>query len=661
MPTDPEPEPANAPAASKATPALHAAASRGDLELVQTLLDTSEQQVDEQDASGATALLVAAREGHLPVVELLVARGAGAAAATKNASTPLMLAALHGRTPVVAFLLAQCPAAKSSIDAINGSNYSALHCAASEGHVEVVRLLLDHGADKEVTADGWRPLHVACSKEHTAVVALLLSRGASVDAVMQDGITALHFVALQCSVELAGLLLDAGAGVQTGAGETRMTSLHLAAVRGDVAMCQFLVGRGAEVTAETAAKITPFFTAAERGHLEAAKYFASVDSEWKTRKSPIHVVAANGFTEVLTFLLAEGVDVETEDEFGLTALCVAAVRDQVEIVKKLLAAGANVNKKAVESDAYSSLHYCAELGREEVAKLLIASGADIHATTGAGHEPFHVAAIHGHIAIISLLLENGVDPFVEGGGELVAPHLAAAAGRLGVLQYLVDNGLGRDLDKETNGVTPLSLAAAAGHPEVVAFLLQWQDKSGADEELKIARRTDALAGAIEGNHLEIVKLLCEQGRASIDMLTTKDTTALHIAAAVGSAEIVTYLLELHHASVQARIGAGLTPLLYAATAGHAHVIEVLLSHGASPDEAVEDSSEPELNGTAGVHFAALYAHVNVLETLLAHGANVNARTSQGTGVLECARDCDDADAIPGVLAFLQAHGATEDA
>ncbi|TYZ61590.1 hypothetical protein PybrP1_003466 [[Pythium] brassicae (nom. inval.)] len=669
MVTDPEPAhtfhsaatvPLSNVALDQAPPALHAAAASGDLELVQTLLSKEHANIDERDASGATALLVAAREGRLPVVQLLLASGADAAAATNNASTPLMLAALHGRAEVVALLLAQSPEVVGAINAVNGSSYSALHCAASEGHVEVARLLLDYGADLEVTVDGWRPLHVACSKEHVAVVALLLSRGASVDAVMQDGITALHFVALQCSVELARVLLDAGAGLQTGAGETRMTPLHLAAVRGDLAMCQFLVSRGAQAQAETIAKITPFYTAAERGHLEVAKYLASADTEWKARKSPVHVVAANGFTDVLAFLLAEGVDVEAGDEFGLTALCVAAVRDQVDIVKMLLAAGANVNAKTAESDAYSCLHYCAELNREEVMKLLIASGADIRATTGAGHTPLHVAAIHGHVAIISLLIESSADPFAESGGQVSVPHLAAAAGRLAVLQYLVDNGLARDLDCEADGVTPLSLAAAAGHLEVVAFLLQWQDeRGGADDELKLALRADALTCAIEGSHVEIVKLLCEQGRASIDMLATKDTTALHIAAAIGSAEIVAYLLEAQHASVRARIGAGLTPLLYAATAGHARIVEALLAHGASVDEAVEHSSEPELDGTAAVHFAALYAHLNVLETLVAHGANVNARTSQGTGALECARDCDDADAIPAVVAFLQAHGATD--
>lgn len=659
---DPDPEPVVADAAAHSAkapapvPELHEAASRGNLALVQSLLELPEHSVDERDASGATLLMVAARDGQLPVVELLVQRGADVTLKNKNQSTALMFAALHGRAAIAAFLLAQ-PAAVERINDMNVGCYSALHCATSEGHLEVVQLLLDHGADAEVTNDGWRPLHVACSKNYVAIIKLLLKHGVDVNAPMQDGITALHFVALHGSIELATLLLDAGAGIAIGAGESHMTPLHLAAVRGDVAMIQFLLDHGAQVDTETTARATPFYTAAEHGHLEAAKLFASIDAQWKTHKSPIHVVAANGFADVLAFLLESGVDIELPDDHGLTPLCVAAVRDQVETVNALIAAGANVNAKTAEADGYSCLHYCAELGRVEIMAILIAHGADIHARTAMGHSPFNVATIHGHVPVLSLLLEHGADPLADGAGHFFAPHLAATTGRLAVLEYLATNGFTRDFEHETSGVTPMSLAAAAGHLNVVAFLMEFQDTSGAPDAAKTARRTEALIGAIEGEHLDIVKYLCERGGAGIEMLETKDTTALHTAAAIGNVPIVEYLLTTQHASVRARNAAGLTPLLYAATAGHAHVVDVLLAHGASVDEVVEHSCEPELDGTASIHFAALYAHMNVLETLVAHGANINAKTSQGTGVLDCARDCDDEAAIPHVVAFLEAHGA----
>ncbi|GAB9475896.1 hypothetical protein Gpo141_00012972 [Globisporangium polare] len=646
-----------------AVPALHDAAARDDVALVQSLLSSPSHSVDELDASGASALLVAAREGHCAVVELLVAHGADVALKNQNQSTALQFASLHGHTAVATFLLTHQSDASvvQQIDDMNTSGYSALHCAAREGHAEIAQLLLDHGANVEVTSDGWHPLHTACVKNHVEIVRLLLSRGANVNAAMGDGVTPLHHAALHGSMELAELLLNAGAGAETCAGESHMSPLHLAALRGDVAMIEILVGSGAQTDSESAVGTMPFYTAAQHGHLDAVKLLTGVDTQWKERKSPIHVVTANGFTDVLKFLIAEGVDVDLRDEYGLTPLCVAVVSDQVDALHVLIAAGANVNVLNQQAGDYTVLHYAAELGREEAMKaLIVTGGGDVHVKNDTGHTSFLVAALHGHVGVLSVLLENGADPLV-GEDEFSAAHLAATTGQLQVLEYLLANGLTRDFEKETNGVSPLSLAASAGHIGVVQFLVEYQvsNNSSHTRETQLALRTEALTGAIEGDQLEIVRLLCENG-ASVDMLATKDTTALHTAAAVGSTEVVEYLLDVQHADLQTRNSAGLTALLYAATAGHSHIVGVLIAHGAPVDEAVDHSVNPELNGTTSVHFAALYGYVDVLETLLKHGANINAKTSQGTGALECARECDNTEEIPRVVEFLVAHGAVEE-
>lgn len=658
---DPEPEPAGAALteeASKLT-VLHDAAAQGDVARVQSLLASASHRVDELDSSGASALLVAAREGHVAVAELLVSQGADMNRKNQNQSTALQFASLHGHTAVTAFLLTQSDVVQQ-IDDMNASGYSALHCAAREGHVEIAQLLLDHGANIEVTSDGWHPLHTACVKNHVEIARLLLSRGVNVNASMGDGVTPLHHATLHGSVDLTELLLDAGAEIDVCAGESRMSPLHLAALRGDMKVIGFLVGHGgAQVDSECAAGTTPFYTAAQHGHLDAAVYFSSLDEHWKERKSPIHVVTANGFTDLLKFLLAEGVDVNMSDEYGLTPLCVAVVSDQVDALHVLIDAGANVNKEIHQAGDYTALHYAAELGREEAMKTLIATGdSDVHAKTDASHTPFLLAALHGHVGVLSVLLENGAEPFADE-DEFSAAHLAATTGQLDVLQYFLSNGLTQDFEKETNGVSPLSLAASAGHLNVVQFLIEYQVSNVGTSEAQTALRTEALTGAIEGGQLEIVKLLCENG-ASTDMLATKDTTALHTAAAVGSTEIVEYLLVEQHVDLQTRNSAGLTALLYAATAGHGHVVEVLIAHGAPVDEAVANSVNPELHGTTSVHFAALYGYVDVLETLLKHGANINAKTSQGTGALECAKEGDNTEEIPRVVEFLMAHGTRED-
>jgi 26S proteasome non-ATPase regulatory subunit 10 len=68
-----------------------------------------------------------------------------------------------------------------------------LHHAASAGHVDILQLLLNHGASvNAVNNDGRTPLHYAASWGHVDILQLLLSHGASVNAVDKEGGTPLH-------------------------------------------------------------------------------------------------------------------------------------------------------------------------------------------------------------------------------------------------------------------------------------------------------------------------------------------------------------------------------------------------------------------------------------------------------------------------------------
>lgn len=246
-------------------------------------------------------------------------------------------------------------------------------------------------------------------------------------------------------------------------------------------------------------------------------------------------------------------------------------------------------------------------------------------------------------------------------------HLAAMNDQVEVLKYLLASGLSQDFERKTNDVSPMAMAALTGHLGIVQFLIEFQNSN--DNENQHALRTEALASAIEGSHLEIVKLLCENG-ASTDMLARRDTTALHIAAAIGSIEIVEYLLEAQHVDLNVRNSTGVTAFMYAATTGRANIVELLIVHGAPVDEAIENSTDPVQNGTTSAHFAALYGQVDVLTVLLEHGADLNAKTLQGTSVLRCARNSgsmaqaageeEDATASAQTVEFLLAHGALED-
>ena len=88
------------------------------------------------------------------------------------------------------------------------------HWAARKGHVDILQLLLNHGASvNAVDSFGYTPLHAAARQGHVDILQLLLNHGASVNAVDNFGGTPLHYAAREGHVDILQLLLSHGVSV----------------------------------------------------------------------------------------------------------------------------------------------------------------------------------------------------------------------------------------------------------------------------------------------------------------------------------------------------------------------------------------------------------------------------------------------------------------
>lgn len=218
------------------------------------------------DHLGETALHLAASHGYLEVVRTLIDAGAPLDTTNRAGATALRLAAREGRLEVVELLLSKPQARR-----VHPPQATALHEAVSARHLPVVLRLLDAGLPVDAQDEAGRTaLHRAAVYPYAPkVLEALLARTPRTDIRDWDGRTALES-ALAGNVTLAaGALLVHNARAVAGAANAA-TPLHYAARNGNLQMVEQLLLAGAEVMAKDEHGLSPFFHAATNGHLRVA-------------------------------------------------------------------------------------------------------------------------------------------------------------------------------------------------------------------------------------------------------------------------------------------------------------------------------------------------------------------------------------------------------
>ncbi|KAF9116854.1 hypothetical protein BGX27_009735 [Mortierella sp. AM989] len=151
---------------------------------------------------------------------------------------------INGQPELVQEILTQSPKLKDSIDSISSATgMNPLHFAASRGHEEIVRILIDHaGAGVEVQdREGETALLKASYSGYFPIVCFLLKRGANVHQRDKDGWTALHNASSKGFIDIAQVLLEKGEADINARSKMGHTPLINAASKGDVAMVLYFL------------------------------------------------------------------------------------------------------------------------------------------------------------------------------------------------------------------------------------------------------------------------------------------------------------------------------------------------------------------------------------------------------------------------------------
>ena len=208
---------------------------------------------------------------------------------------------------------------------------------------------------------------------------------------------------------------------------------------------------------------------------------------------PIHDSAFGGDVAGVQTELDKGTDVNAKREDGSTPLHGAAEGGHEEIVKLLIAAGADLHATTVPmlgGGGWTPLHSAARLGHRGIVELLIEKGTDVNAMDSSGKSALHDAALEGHKEIVELLITKGADLNAESGYYGTPLHMAAGIGHEEIVELLIANGADMNL-KDGFGRTPLDAAelvyewdspeAKAAKKEIADLLREHGGKTG--EEL----------------------------------------------------------------------------------------------------------------------------------------------------------------------------------
>jgi len=651
---------------------LYYASGEGHIEIVEYLLETDEEMINEADCQGWTALLQACKHKRLEVVKLLCEKGANIRATTlEGGYTALHTASRYGNLECVKYLIARDKTlleqktsisesvlhlaamnddieiiqyfVESGLDPLENDslNRNTLHLSAKEGDPEIFKSLLNMHPEKinEIDLYGWTPLHYAARNSNCKIVKMLCEMGANLKMTGkwdfataanaakstsflatyhaptgENGWSALHLASTYAKFHCVQLLVEKDKTLIHAKTELNCNALHLAASNyAETDIVPYLVSCGLEPSEKDVNGANALHHAAEEGHIENLKWLLE------------------NFTELIN---------EVEDR-GWTALHFAAKKGNIEIVELLIESGADLKMRTL--DGFNSLHLAVYHSHLEIVqKLILKSPSLTSETVFANISALHIAAGNADLKLSEFLVQSGMDPLETDSFGKTCLHWAAENNKLANLKYFLHfhNGY---VNVSAQGCTPLHFATVNCSFEAIEYLAEnkadfhAKDKEGYTAFDLALFRNDAVA--FIGLYKIYFKYLCSENKIFSSVLEESAETireyqfndktefghsALHIALVRADLELIQLMVD-KGADIEVKDDKGLNALHYAVQFCGPEIVQFLLE----TEKGKECVHERDYLQNTPLFYAVHKADLNIFQLLLANGADPRARDRDG--------------------------------
>uniref|UniRef100_A0A8C9WW10 E3 ubiquitin-protein ligase MIB2 n=1 Tax=Sander lucioperca TaxID=283035 RepID=A0A8C9WW10_SANLU len=247
----------------------------------------------------------------------------------------------------------------------------------------------------DIKNQGKTALQVAAHQGHMEVVKALLQANSSIEVKDEDGDTALHYTAFGNQAEITRLLLNKGANVNL-LNNSMCTALHIAVNKGFTDVVRVLTEHSADVNLQ--------------------------DSYGDT---PLHDAIAKDFRNIIEIMvLVPNIDFTQQNHRGFNLLHHAALKGNKLATEKILARARQLVDVKKE-DGFSALHLASLNNHRDVAEILVKEGrCDINIRNNRNQTALQLAVTQGHIDLVQLLVSEGADVNMEDEDGDTAMHVA---------------------------------------------------------------------------------------------------------------------------------------------------------------------------------------------------------------------------------------------
>lgn len=344
--------------------ALHLSVTAGAMEITKILLKTVD--INFKDKDGFTPFHLATKFNQIEMMKMLFENNADVNAANNNLDSPLHTAVQNECKETIGLLLEY----KTDINAVNKRRETPLHLAVELYTLGIAEMLLKEGADvNKVASRLSTPLcHAITSGRKTKnMVDLLLKFFADANLESPEGMTSLSMAALRGNVEVVELLLRNGTNVNQ-VNKHGISSLDLAVVSDQYSIVQILLNNQADVNFRDKDCSTPLYKAVEDVEMVEVllKNGAYLHCRNQFGFTPLIAAVEKGNAMAVEILLKNGADVNFKPDLDITPLYVAALTRNIDVIALLFKYGADIDiitngdeilLKAIERKNYSIIRW----------------------------------------------------------------------------------------------------------------------------------------------------------------------------------------------------------------------------------------------------------------------------------------------------------------